>query len=130
VPSMVAANPQVKDWKKVFPGQVIALPNEWADPNAPPPLPGNAPRSRRAPPPSPPTTVPTTTVAPQATAAPVQRAAAALARPAPRPSVRPAGPGQPATKGAPRAPAPGGASKLVAKKPARPTPSAPLRRSS
>lgn len=131
VPSMVAANPQVKDWKKVYPGQVIALPNEWADPNAPPPLPGNAPRSRRPPLPSPPTTIPTTTPAQKAT--PAQRATApANVRLAPKQSAattaRPAVSAQPAAKGAMRAPAPGGASKLVAKKPARPTPSAPSRR--
>jgi LysM repeat protein len=129
VPSMVAANPQVKDWKKVYPGQVIALPNEWADPNAPPPLPGNAPRSRRPPLPSPPTTIPTTTAAQKA--APAQRAAApANVRLAPKPSAVPSAraTAQPAAKGVTRAPAPGGASKLVAKKPTRPTPSAPSRR--
>jgi LysM repeat protein len=115
VPSMVAANPQVKDWKKVYPGQVIALPNEWADPNAPPPLPGNAPRSRRAGPLSPPTTIPTT-ITPQAAKAPA------------RPTAAPAAPRPLAAKAPSRTTAPGGAPKLAAKKPARPTPAAAARR--
>ena len=37
VPSMTAANPEIKDWSKQPAGKVIRLPLSWADPTAQPP---------------------------------------------------------------------------------------------